>query len=196
MRRMGSLEARLHALEARWRSRRSTLSNVSDVESVDVVIAMIGDALRTSGLLDAGSDASVRLQEIDVTLNIAAVHEVGGALKFSVFGLEGDLDGSRRTDDTHTVQISFQPQDLTGSGPAMGGASKESSGALAQRNELLDSFRELRMMVSGDRGQARPKKATIVLNFVVDEDFSVSLVAAGQAETSTTHAVRLLFDRP
>jgi hypothetical protein len=195
MRRMGSLEARLQALEARWRSRRSTLSNVSDVEPVDVVIAMISDALRTSGLLDAGSDAPVRLHEIDVTLNVVAVHEVGGALKFSVFGLEGDLDGSRRTDDTHTVQISLQPQDLAGSGPA-GGACKESSGALAQRNELLDSFRELRTMVSTNRGQARPKKATIVLNFVVNEDFSVSLVAAGQAQTSTTHAVRLLFDRP
>jgi hypothetical protein len=63
-------------------------------------------------------------------------------------------------------------------------------------NELLQSFKELKaLMVDADRQKGRPMEATINLNFVVQEDFSISLVAAGQAETSTTHSVCLGFDR-
>jgi hypothetical protein len=50
-------------------------------------------------------------------------------------------------------------------------------------------------MVDADRQKGRPMEATINLNFVGQEDYSISLVAAGQAETSTTHSVCLGFDR-
>ena len=196
MRQMESLETRLRDLEKQWRSRKLTLANVSDVESVDLVVAMVSDALRTTGLLDAEPGVPVGLHEIELTLNVAATHQEGGGLKFSVFGVEGDLDGSRRTDDTHMIQISFQPQDLASTGTASGETGNEPNRTLVQRNELVDAFRELKAMIKAERGQAHPRKATVLLNFVVEEDFSVSLVVAGQAETSTTHAVRLCFDQP
>lgn len=137
--------------------------------------------------LDASPNAPITLNGIDLTLNVAAVHVAGVGLKFSVFGLAGDLGASRRTDDTHSIVISFQPQDL---------ARSTTSSAPGQGNELLQSFEELKEIIDSERQRACASKATVTLNFVVQDDFSITLVAAGQAETSTTHSICLQFDQP
>jgi hypothetical protein len=191
---VSELEARIQSCEKRFKHRASTSPDMGDIESVDFVVSMIGDALQTAGLLPKPG-APITLNEIDVTLNVAAVHDEGGNLKFSVFGLNGDLGGSRRTDDTHTIKMSFQPHDLAISGTS-GGTGTQSARALDPGKELVESFQELEEMVSAARRQALPRKATVILNFVVQEDFSLSIVAAGQAERSTTHSVCLRFEQP
>ncbi len=194
---MSELEARLQSCEKRFRDHRaSTFPNMGDVGPVDFVVNMIGDALRDSGLLEPSPDTPITLNEIDMTLNVAAVHDAGGQLKFSVFGLAGDLGASRRTDDTHAIKITFQPQDLTGSATASGEAGTPPTSAPGPGNELFQAFKELNAAIYAERQQAHPRKATITLNFVVHDDFSISLVAAGQAGTSTTHSICLQFDRP
>lgn len=194
---VSKLEAELQSCEKRFKDHVSMLPNMSDVEPVDFVVNMIGDALRTAGLLELSPDAPITLNGIDLTLNVAAVHDAGGKLKFSVFGLAGDLGASHQTDDTHAIKISFQPQDLTGSTTSSGetGTPPTASGP-DSGNELLESFQELKEILDSERQQAYPSKATITLNFVVNDDFSISLVAAGQAETSTTHSICLQFDPP
>jgi hypothetical protein len=164
---VSDLEARLQSLGEHFKNHASTLPNMGDVEPVDFVVNMIGDALRTSRLLDASPNAPITLNGIDLTLNVAAVHDAGGHLKFSVFGLAGNLGASRRTDDTHAIKISFQPQDLAGSTTSNGEPDTPRPSAPGQGNELLQSFQELKAIIDAERQQARPSKATITLNFVV-----------------------------
>lgn len=192
---VSELEAKLRSAEKRLKHRVSTQPSMSDVESVDFVINMISDALRDV-FLKPSSDARIALSEIDLTLNVVAVHDEGGHLKFSAFGLDGDLGASHRTDDTHAIKISCQPQDLTGGATTSGETGTQPANALGPGNELFEAFRELEAVVDAERRQALPRTATITLNFVMHEDFSVSLVAAGQADTSTTHSICLRFDRP
>jgi hypothetical protein len=193
---VSELEKLHQSIYERFKHHVSTLPTMRDVEPVDFVVNMIGDALDDAGLLEPSADAPITLNGIDLTLNVAAMHDAGGQLKFSVFGLAGDLGASRRTDDTHAINISFQPQDLTGRTTGSGEAGTSPPSAPGQGDDLLQSFQELKAAVHAERQQAHPRKATITLNFVVNDDFSISLVAAGQAETSTTHSVCLQFDRP
>ncbi len=191
---VSELEARIQSHEKRIKRRVSSQPNISDTDSVDFVLNMIGDALRAV-FLKPSSDERITLSEIDLTLNVAAVHDEGGQLKFSALGLEGDLGGSHRTDDTHALKISLQPEDLNGS-PTASDENAQPASTLGPGNELFESFQELKAMIDSDRHQAHPREATVTLNFVVQEDLSISLVAAGQAETSTTHSISLRFDRP
>jgi hypothetical protein len=142
---VSKLEARIQSCEKRFKDRTSTSPNMSDVESVDFLVNMIGDALGTV-FLEPSSDEPITLNEIDLTLNVAAVHDEGGHLKFSVFGLEGDLGGSRRTDDTHVIKISFQLQDLIGSTTASDETGTQPTNAPGPGNELVEAFRELKAM--------------------------------------------------
>ncbi len=87
---------------------------------MDFVLAMIGHAPQAAGLLPT-ADAWIMLNEIDLTLNVAAVHDEDGNLKFSVFGLDGDLgrvapgrrysrsrsDSSRRTSRAAAPTVAF-----------------------------------------------------------------------------------------
>jgi hypothetical protein len=199
---MSALEAKLRVYEQRLEDRNPTSANGAGAGSADFVIDMIGDALQDADLLEPEPDAPVNLKEIDVTLNVAAVHVEGGRLNFSVFGLAGDLGGSHRTDDTHAIKMSFQPEDFTRRSTAIDNTDVQPTGAVGTQNELSESFQILKMIVGTESSEvdaepqkAVPQEATIVVNFVVQDDLSVSLVAAGQAETSTTHSVCLRFGR-
>ena len=142
------LEERLQSVEKHFKYHdASTLPNMGNVEPVDFVVNIIGDALRTAGLLDASPNAPITLNGIDLTLNVAAMHDAGGDLKFSVFGLAGNLGASRRTDDTHAIKISFQPQDLAGSTISSGKPHTPPPSAPGQGNELSQSFREVKAII-------------------------------------------------
>jgi hypothetical protein len=177
---VSALEAELRSYDKRLKDRKLTSPNGGGTESADSVIDMIGDALQDADFLDPASGARITLKEIDVTLNVAALHDEGGSLKFSVFGPAGDLGGSRRTDDTHAIKMSFQPRDFTGRSTASGETGTQTTGEAGPRNELSESFQLLKTIVGAESGKvgAEPQKAlsaqaTIVLNFVVQEDFSV-----------------------
>src|SRR5512135_1151128 len=70
---------------------------------VNTVVAMLQYALDKSELRHVQSPGGRQLEltNVNFTFNVAAVHQEGAALRFSVLGAAGSAGASHRTDDTH-----------------------------------------------------------------------------------------------
>ena len=178
-----------------------------DTEPVHVIAAMIRDALDQSELaIPAASDSPdqaphrIRVKDVVLTLKAAAVHDAGGKLNFSIFGFKGDLGASVGSSDTHTIEVTFD----AGSNFAPGETKVEpqrqdddqddAKDNKSFNNEFIDAFKQLRTILSTDDSKIVVKSATVDLDFVVDKNFNVALVATGETKSTSTHTVHLVFE--
>lgn len=180
---MDYIDSMYRLLEERHRC-HPVLAQTGTDYPINAIVAMLQHALDKSKIRHV-QDRQLELTDVDFTFNMAAVHQEGVELHFSVLGAAGSAGASHQTGDTHRIQITLAPEsdDIS--------QQPHSHFAEPATNEFIPALQELHDLLR--RGSTAVTKATVDLTFTVDEDLKVRIVGAGEAGRTTTHGVKLTF---
>ncbi len=154
---------------------------------VTSLVAEIKDALVTAGVTSGNPVRDLRVDSVQLILEVVATKAGGGRLSFRVpfIGTELSAGGKLARHDAHTIDIVLKPPDR----PAAGGV----HGPDVQQT-LVEAIRTVRMtMLSAAEGRDpwALSAGTVDISFGVTKEGVISVGAEGELTTEATNTLRL-----
>jgi len=82
---------------------------------IQELIETIKQAIKTANISSIDLDRDLRVGSVQLTLNVVAIHSLGGGLDFRIpfIGMQVKVGSKLTKKDTHRIDISMVPPDLT-----------------------------------------------------------------------------------
>lgn len=159
----------------------------SDGVEIDELVAAVKNAISMAGMSSTDADRDLRVASIQLVLKVVATIGIGGGLDFRVpfLGMKLKIGGSVSRLDTHTIDITLVPPDLS------------------QRHEIRDqpietllvkAVQTIRAVISRAAAGDDPfvlKTGTVDLCFAITEDGSITLGFNGELKNEVTQTLRI-----
>jgi hypothetical protein len=161
----------------------------SEGVAVTDLVAAIKSAIVEAGLSASRSDREMRVVAVQLTLNTIATEKGGGKLEFKVpvLGMAVKLGRSATTTDTHTIEMTLVPPDLSSVHEVRGHEVEE---VLV---EAIETVRDvMAAAVDGDEPFVL-KESSVELVFAVTEEGTISLGVESERSDETTHKLKLML---
>lgn len=155
--------------------------------AIDELVAAVKNAIRMAGISSTDPDRDLRVASIQLTLNVVATVGAGGGLDFRVpfLGMKFKIGGSVTRLDTHTIDITLVPPDLS------------------ERHEIRDqpietvlvkAIETIRRVIWRAAGGDDPfilKASTVAICFAITEDGSITLGFNGELKNEVAQTLRI-----
>jgi hypothetical protein len=164
-----------------------------DVVDVEEVIQQVKQSIVNANLSDE-SDNDLVVTEVDLKLSVVRKLEAGLDAKWQVPVINKEIGAkaSRSWSSTNTVEIVLKPPDIAGTAQSL-------SAKIDIGQDLANAIVLIRSAVQAGATGQPPfglNKATVELAFGVSNDGSITLLATGEAEKSTTNTLKLSLGPP
>lgn len=154
---------------------------------VTSLIDAVKAAVTATRISDTDRDRRMRVAEIQLTLNTVATTTGGAKLEFKIpfIGMNLGLGTAVTHTDTHTINITLVPPDLTPTHEVRGGDVDQ---VLVDAIETISTVAE---HAAGDHDPFLLKESTVELTFAITEDGTVSLGFTGNTQDEVTHQLTI-----
>lgn len=151
---------------------------------IDAIVAQIKRAILDLEGDTPGHGSSLSIKSADLTLNAVVTKDVGGNLKFKLFGHDFGAGMDLSKADTQTIELKLKPvaEDVVAFGVEEVSA------------KLVNAMRAIRASVA--TAAASPPRfdldeASVELNFQIDKDGTIDFILAGEAKTTNVQTIKL-----
>jgi len=154
---------------------------------IQELISTIKQAIKMANVSNSDLDRDVRVGSVQIILNAVATRSLGGGVDFRVpfIGMPIKFGNKLTGQDTHKVDISMVPPDLTGR-PEL------RDGELA--SVFVDAINTIRLAVAGASTGDDPftlTKSSVDISFAVTAEGTISLGIDGGLSNELTHTLTL-----
>jgi Trypsin-co-occurring domain 2 len=163
------------------------MSGEDDGVLVTSLVAEIKDALVTAGVTRANPALDLRVDSVQLILEVVATKAGGGRLSLRVpfIGTELSVGGKLARHDAHTIDIILKPPDQAAAGGVHGPDVQKT---------LVEAIRTIRMtMLSAAEGKDPwvLSAGSVDISFGVTKDGVISIGAEGELTSEATNTLRL-----
>lgn len=163
------------------------MSAENDGVPVTNLIAAVKDAVIMAGVTRGNPSSDLRVDSVQLILEVIATELEGGRLSFRVpfIGTELSLSGRRTRRDTHTIDITLVPPDQPVPGGVRGRDVQEA---------LVEAIRRIRQTMNSAAGGDDPwilSAGIVDISFGVTREGTISVGAEGALANEATNTLRL-----
>jgi Trypsin-co-occurring domain 2 len=155
---------------------------------IDAIVAQIKRAILALEEDTPAGGSSLSITSADLTLNAVVTKDVGGNLKFKLFGHDFGAGVDLSKADTQTIELKLTP---VPDEAVVFGIEEVST-------KLVNAMRAIRASVA--KAAASPPRfdldeASIELNFQIDKDGTIDFILAGEAKTTNVQTIKLALGK-
>lgn len=157
---------------------------------VTSLIDAVKAAVTAARISSTDNDRRMRVAEVQLTLNAMATTGGGAKIEFKIpfTGMSLGLGTSVTSIDTHTINITLVPPDLTPTHEVRGADVDQ---VLVDAIETIGAVAEHAV---GDHNPFLLKESTVELTFAITEDGAVSLGLTGNTQDEVTHKLKITMN--
>jgi hypothetical protein len=159
----------------------------SDGVDTDELIGAVKNAIIITAISSTDADRDLQVASIQLILKVVATVNTGGGLDFRVpfLGMKLSLGGSVTRLDTHTIDITLVPPDLS---------VQHEIRDQPIETALVEAVETIRRVISRAAAGKDPfvlKNGVVDLCFAITEDGSITFGFNGELKNEVTHTLRL-----
>jgi NTP-dependent ternary system trypsin peptidase co-occuring protein len=156
---------------------------------VTALIGAVKDSLKKAAVSNGDGDSDLRMESVQLVLNVVATESAGGGLDFRVpfIGMKLSVGAKVTRQDTHRIDITLVP-------PPPDPDYRETRGDI--ETALVDAITTIRgVMASAAEGDEPWVLSTseVEISFVVTKEGSISLGAEGEFANEVTNKLLLVL---